>query len=67
MQKDAPDLVPQFNSLRDAIEALRKEMLRGDTNQVAANALKLAEFQQASSTMCATPSRPCGTRTTARP
>ena len=46
VQTDAPDLVPQFNSLRQAIDALRKEMLRGDTNQVAANALKLAEYQQ---------------------
>jgi len=46
VQKDAPELVPQFKSLRDAIEDLRREMLRGDTNQVAANALKLAEFQQ---------------------
>ena len=32
--------------LRDAIEALRKEMLRGDTNRVEANSLKLAEFQR---------------------
>ncbi len=46
VQKDAPELVPQFNALRDAIEDLRREMLRGNTNQVAANALKLAEFQQ---------------------
>jgi uncharacterized protein len=46
VQKDSPDLVPQFNSLRDAIEGLRKELLRGGTNQVAANALKLAEYQQ---------------------
>jgi uncharacterized protein len=46
VQKDAPELVPQFNSLRDAIEALRKEMLRGDTNRVTENALKLAEFQR---------------------
>jgi hopanoid biosynthesis associated RND transporter like protein HpnN len=46
VRKDAPELVPQFNSLRDAIEDLRREMLRGDTNQVAANALKLAMFQQ---------------------
>ena len=46
VQKDAPDLVPQFNSLRDAIEALRKEMLQGDTNRVAANSLKLAGFQR---------------------
>jgi hypothetical protein len=47
VQKDASDLVPQFNSMRDAIEDLRKQMLRGDTNQVAANALKLAAYQQA--------------------
>jgi hypothetical protein len=46
VQKDAPELVPQFKSMRDAIEALRKEMLRGDTNRVAANALKLAAYQQ---------------------
>jgi uncharacterized protein len=46
VQKDAPELVPQFESLRDAIEALRKEMLRGDTNRVAANSRKLAEFQR---------------------
>ena len=46
VQKDAPELVSPFNSMRDAIEALRKEMLRGDTNQVAANALKLAAYQQ---------------------
>ena len=46
VQKDAPQLVPQFESLRGAIADLRKEMLRGDTNQVAANALKLAEFQR---------------------
>jgi hopanoid biosynthesis associated RND transporter like protein HpnN len=46
VQKDAPELVPQFNSLRDAIEELRKEMLWGDTNRVAANSLKLAEFQR---------------------
>jgi hopanoid biosynthesis associated RND transporter like protein HpnN len=43
---DAPELVPQFNSLQDAIQDLRREMLRGDTNQVAANALKLAMFQR---------------------
>ena len=46
LQKDAPELVPQFNSLRTAIEDLRREMLRGDTNQVAANAVKLGEFQR---------------------
>ena len=46
VQKDAPELVPQFNALRDAIEALRREMLLGDTNQVEANSVKLAEFQR---------------------
>jgi uncharacterized protein len=46
VHKDAPDLVAPFNSLRDAIEELRKEMLRGDPNQEADNALKLAEYQQ---------------------
>jgi len=46
VQKDSPELVPQFNSLRAAIEDLRKAMLQGDTNQVAANSLKLAEFQR---------------------
>ena len=46
VQTRAPELVPQFESMRQTIEALRKEMLRGDTNQVAANALKLSEYQQ---------------------
>ncbi|MGD0262604.1 MAG: MMPL family transporter [Verrucomicrobiota bacterium] len=46
VRKDAPKLVPQFNSLRDAIETLRKEMLWGDTHRVEANSLKLAEFQR---------------------
>jgi hypothetical protein len=36
----------QLLSIDEAIKALRKEMLRGDTNQVAANSLKLAEFQR---------------------
>jgi uncharacterized protein len=46
VSKDDTNLVPQFNSLRDAIESLRREMLRGDANQVEANSLKLAEFQR---------------------
>ena len=46
VKTDDPALVPQFNSMRNAIDALRKEMLRGDTNNVAANALKLAAYQQ---------------------
>src|ERR1019366_1394709 len=36
----------QLLSIDEAIKALRKEMLRGDTNQVAAHSLKLAEFQR---------------------
>ncbi len=46
VKTDDPALVPQFKSMREAIEELRKEMLRGDTNQVAANAVKLAEYQK---------------------
>ncbi len=46
VRAEQPELVPQFESLRDAIQALRKEMLRGNDRQVAANALKLAEFQR---------------------
>ncbi len=44
--KDSAALTRQLNSMRDAIEALRVEILRGDDNQVAANALKLAEYQR---------------------
>jgi uncharacterized protein len=46
VQQGSPELVPQFNALGDAIEALRRDMLSGDSIQVAANALKLAQFQQ---------------------
>ncbi|HOX58755.1 MAG TPA: MMPL family transporter [Candidatus Paceibacterota bacterium] len=46
VQKEAPELVPQFQSLRAAIEQARKEMLRGDTNQLEASSLKLAAFQR---------------------
>ena len=46
VKTEDPALVPQFKSMRDAIQDLRKEMLRGDTDQVAANALKLAAYQQ---------------------
>ncbi|MCX6923945.1 MAG: hypothetical protein NT154_12165, partial [Verrucomicrobia bacterium] len=45
-EKDIRALRRQLFSMGEAIEALRKEMLRGDTNQLAANALKLGEFQQ---------------------
>lgn len=46
VQKDAPALAPQLESLREAIQALRKEMLRGETNQLEASSLKLAEYQR---------------------
>jgi hopanoid biosynthesis associated RND transporter like protein HpnN len=46
VQQAAPELVPQFESLRTAIEDLRREMLRGDHNQLVANSLKLGEFQR---------------------
>ncbi len=46
VRKDAPDLAPEFSSMGDAIEALRKEMLRGDAKQVAENAVKLGQYQQ---------------------
>ena len=42
-----PEMTKQFVSLREAIENLRKTMLAGDTNALAAHADKLAEFQQA--------------------
>jgi hypothetical protein len=42
-----PDLKKQFISLRQAIENLRKTMLAGDANVLAAHADKLAEFQRA--------------------
>jgi hopanoid biosynthesis associated RND transporter like protein HpnN len=42
-----PDLTGQLVSLRQAIENLRKEMLRGDASALAEHADKLAQFQQA--------------------
>ena len=45
-EKEVLALRRQLFSIDEAIDVLRKEMLRGDTNQLAANALKLAEFQQ---------------------
>jgi len=47
VQKDEPALSKQFTSLRQAIEALRRQMLQGDAARVATNALKLGEFQRA--------------------
>jgi uncharacterized protein len=42
-----PALAKTLGALRQAIEDLRKTMLRGDTNALAAHADKLAQFQQA--------------------
>jgi predicted RND superfamily exporter protein len=42
-----PELAKNLVSLRQAIEDLRKAMLQGDTNALAAHADKLAQFQQA--------------------
>jgi uncharacterized protein len=42
-----PELTKNLISLRQAIENLRKMMLQGDTNTLAAHADKLAQFQQA--------------------
>jgi uncharacterized protein len=42
-----PELTKALISLRLAVENLRKTMLRGDTNTLAAHADKLAKFQQA--------------------
>ncbi|HWX21710.1 MAG TPA: MMPL family transporter [Candidatus Binatia bacterium] len=47
VQTDEPALAKQLNSLRDAIGELRREMLRGDEDDLKASAQKLAEFQQA--------------------
>jgi len=42
-----PVLTQQFIAMQQAIQNLRKTMLAGDTNEVAAHAAKLAIFQQA--------------------
>jgi hopanoid biosynthesis associated RND transporter like protein HpnN len=47
VRNDEPDLAKQFVSMRQDIEALRKEMLKGSPAQVEANSKKLAAFQQA--------------------
>jgi hopanoid biosynthesis associated RND transporter like protein HpnN len=44
--QDEPALRKELGSVADAILALRKEMLRGDTRRLAANSLKLAEYQR---------------------
>ncbi len=47
MGTNEPALKEQLTSLRAAVEDLRKRTLGGETNEVAAHARKLAEFQQA--------------------
>jgi hopanoid biosynthesis associated RND transporter like protein HpnN len=47
VRKEDPALSKQLNDLCDAIEALRKELFRGDAATQEATALKLAEFQRA--------------------
>lgn len=42
-----PALGKQFRSLRDAIENLRKDMWRGEDDEIAAHAKKLGQFQVA--------------------
>ena len=44
--KNEVALRQELFSAAEAILALRKEILRGDTNQLAANSLKLAQFQR---------------------
>ena len=44
--QDEPALRKELGSVADAILALRKEMLRGETRRLAANSLKLAEYQR---------------------
>jgi uncharacterized protein len=46
VKKEKPELVTQFESLGAAIDVLRKEMLAGDTNSLAARSLKLAAYQR---------------------
>ena len=45
--KEEPELAKQFVSLRQRIEDLRKEMLRGSSAQVEASSVKLAAYQKA--------------------
>jgi hopanoid biosynthesis associated RND transporter like protein HpnN len=45
--KEEPALGKQMVSLQEAIADFRKEMLRGSVSRVAANSLKLADFQRA--------------------
>jgi uncharacterized protein len=44
--KNEVALRKELSAAAEAIQALRKELLRGDTRRVAANSLKLAEFQR---------------------
>ncbi len=45
--KEDPALGKQLDSMHEAVEELRKEMLRGSPSRVRANAFKLAGFQRA--------------------
>ena len=45
--KDEPELSRQLSSLRQAVAALRRDMLQAGEEGVHSNALKLAEFQRA--------------------
>jgi predicted RND superfamily exporter protein len=47
IQGSDPELAKQFIALRQAIEDLRKAMLRGNAQALAEHARKLAQFQQA--------------------
>jgi len=47
VRKDDPDLAGQLASLRQAVEDLRKDMLRGGVADLQHHAAKLAAFQQA--------------------
>jgi hypothetical protein len=47
VQNEEPELSRQLLSLREAIETLRKEMLRGSAEQVEAHSRKLGAFQRA--------------------
>jgi hopanoid biosynthesis associated RND transporter like protein HpnN len=47
VQKKNPDLVPTFNSLREAVEGLRRTMLQGNQRELERTSRTLAAFQQA--------------------
>ena len=47
VRTNSPDLVPQLEEMSDAIEGLRGMLFRGDTNEVAATARQLGQYQRA--------------------